>query len=128
MKAAIIAGCVVLSVQCAAPGAYAQPYHGIDLDPAKAEGLLPRSFLPRSTYSRTLLERLLPPEVLSGQVQLYFGTTAGSPEYARTSKLCALGASLERRLDALPDIPAVAEFVPGYEASPWYGVGVPKNT
>jgi tripartite-type tricarboxylate transporter receptor subunit TctC len=36
--------------------------------------------------------------------------------------------TIERRLDALPDIPAVAEFVPGYEATAWYGVGVPRNT
>src|SRR5262249_8380137 len=36
--------------------------------------------------------------------------------------------TIERRLDALPDIPAVAEFVPGYEASNWYGVGAPRNT
>jgi len=67
-------------------------------------------------------------DLLSGQVQLYFGTTASSLEYARTGKLRALAVTIERRLDALPDIPAVAEFVPGYEASSWYGVGAPKNT
>src|SRR6516165_7773520 len=67
-------------------------------------------------------------DLLSGQVQLYFGTTASSLEYVRTGKLCALAVTIERRLDALPDIPAVAEFVPGYEASSWYGVGAPKNT
>jgi len=67
-------------------------------------------------------------DLLSGQVQLYFGTTASSLEYVRTGKLRALAVTIERRLDALPDIPAVAEFVPGYEASSWYGVGAPKNT
>jgi tripartite-type tricarboxylate transporter receptor subunit TctC len=67
-------------------------------------------------------------DLLGGQVQLYFGTTALSLEYVRTGKLRALAVTIERRLDALPDIPAVAEFVPGYEASTWYGVGAPKAT
>src|SRR5262245_58073151 len=65
-------------------------------------------------------------DLLSGQVQLYFGTTASSLEYVRTGKLRALGVTIERRLDALPEIPTVAKFVPGYEASNWYGVGAPK--
>jgi tripartite-type tricarboxylate transporter receptor subunit TctC len=67
-------------------------------------------------------------DLVSGQVQLYFGTTASSLEYVRTGKLRALAVTIERRLDALPDIPAVAEFVPGYEASGWFGVGAPRNT
>jgi tripartite-type tricarboxylate transporter receptor subunit TctC len=67
-------------------------------------------------------------DLLSGQVQLYFGTTASSLEYVRTGKLRALGVTIERRLDALPEIPTVAEFVPGYEASNWYGGGAPKAT
>jgi tripartite-type tricarboxylate transporter receptor subunit TctC len=67
-------------------------------------------------------------DLLSGQVQLYFGTTASSLEYVRTGKLRALAVTIEQRLDALPDIPAVAEFVPGYEASGWFGVGAPRNT
>ena len=67
-------------------------------------------------------------DLLSGQVQLYFGTTASSLEYVRTGKLRALAVTIERRLDAFPDIPAVAEFVPGYEASNWFGVGAPRNT
>ena len=66
--------------------------------------------------------------MLSGQVQLYFGTTASTLEYVTTGKLRALAVTIERRLDALPDIPAVAEFVPGYEASGWFGVGAPRNT
>ncbi|HKF11895.1 MAG TPA: tripartite tricarboxylate transporter substrate binding protein [Xanthobacteraceae bacterium] len=67
-------------------------------------------------------------DLLSGQVQLYFGTTASTLEYVTTGKLRALAVTIERRLDALPDIPAVAEFVPGYEASGWFGVGAPRNT
>src|SRR5437773_5151397 len=67
-------------------------------------------------------------DLLSGQVQLYFGTTASSLEYVRTGKLRALAVTIERRLDALPDIPTVGEFLPGYEASNWYGLGAPSNT
>src|SRR6476646_3131534 len=67
-------------------------------------------------------------EMLSGQVQLYFGTTASSLEYVRTGKLRALAVTIERRLDALPDIPTVGDFVPGYEATNWYGIGAPRNT
>src|SRR5262249_52635919 len=66
-------------------------------------------------------------DLLSGQVQLYFGTTASSLEYVRTGKLRALAVTIERRLDALPDIPAVAEFVPGYEASGWFCVGAKEH-
>ena len=64
----------------------------------------------------------------SGQVQLYFGTTASSLEYVIAGKLRALAVTIERRLDALANIPTVAEFVPGYEASLWLGVGAPKST
>jgi tripartite-type tricarboxylate transporter receptor subunit TctC len=67
-------------------------------------------------------------DLLSGQVQLYFGTTASSLEYVRAGKLRALAVTIERRLDALPDIPTVGDFVPGYEASNWYGIGAPRNT
>src|SRR5258708_21522464 len=67
-------------------------------------------------------------DLLSGQVQLYFGTTASSLEYVRRGKLRAVAVTIERRLDALPDIPTVADFVPGYEASNWYGIGAPRNT
>jgi len=67
-------------------------------------------------------------DLLSGQIQLYFGTTASSLEYVKAGKLRALAVTIERRLDALPDIPTVGEFLPGYEASNWYGLGAPKNT
>ena len=67
-------------------------------------------------------------ELLGGQVQVYFATTVASIEYIRTGRLRALAVTTATRSDALPDIPTVAEFVPGYEASSWYGVGAPKAT
>jgi tripartite-type tricarboxylate transporter receptor subunit TctC len=67
-------------------------------------------------------------DLLSGQVQLYFGTTASSLEYVRTGKLRALGVTSATRVEILPDLPPVAEFVPGYEASSWFGICAPRNT
>jgi len=67
-------------------------------------------------------------DLLAGQVQVFFGTTSGSIEYARAGKLRALAISSATRWELLPDLPAVTEFVPGYEASGWYGLGAPKNT
>jgi tripartite-type tricarboxylate transporter receptor subunit TctC len=67
-------------------------------------------------------------DLLGGQVQVYFVTTPASIEYIRAGKLRPLAVTTSVRSDALPDIPTVSEFVPGYEASAWYGVGAPKNT
>ena len=67
-------------------------------------------------------------DLLGGQVQVMFVTTPASIEYIRAGKLRPLAVTTETRLDALPDIPTVGEFVPGYETSVWYGVGAPKNT
>ena len=67
-------------------------------------------------------------DLLGGQVQVYFPGTVSSIEYIKTGRLRALAVTTERRLDALPDIPTVGEFVPGYEASGWFGVGASKNT
>jgi len=52
----------------------------------------------------------------------------GSIEYIRAGKLRALAATTSGRSDALPDLPTVSEFLPGYEASGWTGLGAPKNT
>jgi tripartite-type tricarboxylate transporter receptor subunit TctC len=68
------------------------------------------------------------PDLLGGQVQVYFGPMPPSIEHIRSGKLRALGVTSARRSQALPDIPSVSDFVPGYEASQWYGIGVPKNT
>jgi tripartite-type tricarboxylate transporter receptor subunit TctC len=68
------------------------------------------------------------PDLLGGQVQVYFGPIASSIEYIKAGKLRALAVTAATRSAALPDIPAVGEFVPGYEASAWYGIGAPRNT
>src|SRR5262249_48683871 len=67
-------------------------------------------------------------DLIAGQVQVYFASTVASIEYIRAGRLRALAVTAATRSDALPDIPTVSEFVPGYEASTWYGVGAPKAT
>jgi tripartite-type tricarboxylate transporter receptor subunit TctC len=67
-------------------------------------------------------------DLIGGQVQVMFGTMPPSIEYIRAGKLRALAVTTAMRSAALPDIPTVGEFVSGYEASTWYGVGAPKNT
>jgi tripartite-type tricarboxylate transporter receptor subunit TctC len=67
-------------------------------------------------------------DLLGGQVQVAFSSLTAAIEYINASKLRALAVTTARRSDALPDIPTVGEFVPGYEASTWYGVGAPKAT
>jgi tripartite-type tricarboxylate transporter receptor subunit TctC len=67
-------------------------------------------------------------DLISGQVHVYFGTTASSIEHIKAGKIRALGVTTTARAEALPDVLTIAEFVPGYEASNWYGVGAPKNT
>jgi tripartite-type tricarboxylate transporter receptor subunit TctC len=67
-------------------------------------------------------------DLLGGQVQITFPTTVSSIEYIRAGRLRALAVTTATRLEALPDVPTVAEFVPGYEASGWYGIGAPKST
>ena len=68
------------------------------------------------------------PDLLGGQVQAVFSPISQSLDYIRTGKLRALAVTTASRQDALPDIPTVAEFVPGYEASAWYGIGAPDKT
>jgi tripartite-type tricarboxylate transporter receptor subunit TctC len=67
-------------------------------------------------------------DLLGGQAQVYFPGTVSSIEYIKTGRLRALAVTTVTRSDALPDIPTVDEFVPGYEASSWFGVGAPKST
>ena len=67
-------------------------------------------------------------DLLAGQVQVIFSSLPAAIEYIRAGKLHALAVTTVTRAEALPDIPTVGDVVPGYEASQWYGVGVPKNT
>jgi tripartite-type tricarboxylate transporter receptor subunit TctC len=66
--------------------------------------------------------------LLGGQVDVLFPSLASAREYIAAGKLRGLGVTAATRSDVLPDLPTVAEFVPGFEASTWYGVGAPKNT
>jgi len=66
--------------------------------------------------------------LIGGQVQVTFEAMSASIGYVRAGTLRALAVTTTRRSEALPDIPTVAEFVPGYEATSWYGVGAPKAT
>jgi tripartite-type tricarboxylate transporter receptor subunit TctC len=67
-------------------------------------------------------------DLLGGQVQVMFPATVSSIEYIRAGRLRALAVTTATRSEALPDIPTVAEFLPGYEAGNWYGLGAPKAT
>jgi tripartite-type tricarboxylate transporter receptor subunit TctC len=67
-------------------------------------------------------------DLLGGQVQVYFPGTVASIEYIKAGRLRALAVTTATRSDELPDVPTVGEFVPGYEASGWFGVGAPKST
>jgi tripartite-type tricarboxylate transporter receptor subunit TctC len=67
-------------------------------------------------------------DLLGGQVQVMFAGMSSSVEYTRAGSLRALAVTSAVRSETLPDVPTVGEFVPGYEASQWYGIGAPKNT
>jgi tripartite-type tricarboxylate transporter receptor subunit TctC len=67
-------------------------------------------------------------DLLGGQVMISFAGAASSVEYVKSGKLRALAVTTAARSEALPDIPTVGGFVPGYEASDWFGVVAPKNT
>ena len=67
-------------------------------------------------------------DLTGGQVQVFFGFVSLPIEHIRAGRLRALGVTTATRLEALPDTPTVADFVPGYEAGGWDGLGVPKNT
>jgi tripartite-type tricarboxylate transporter receptor subunit TctC len=67
-------------------------------------------------------------DLLGGQVQILFAAAPGTADYVKTGKLRALAVTTAARMQEMPDIPTVGDFVPGYEASQWYGFAAPKNT
>jgi len=67
-------------------------------------------------------------DIISGRVQAYFGVIPASQEYVKTGKVLALAVTGATRSEVLPQVPTMDEFVPGYEASTWWGVGAPKGT
>ena len=67
-------------------------------------------------------------DLMGGQVQVMFPTMPASIQYVRIGKLRALAVTSATRSEALPDIPSVGEYVPGYDATTWYGLAAPKNT
>jgi tripartite-type tricarboxylate transporter receptor subunit TctC len=68
------------------------------------------------------------PDLFSGQVQTYFGYMAPTIEHIRAGKLRPLAVTGATRAEALPDVPTIAEFLPGYDATGWNGIAVPRNT
>jgi tripartite-type tricarboxylate transporter receptor subunit TctC len=68
------------------------------------------------------------PDLMTGKVHVMFDNLPGSIEFVRSGKLRALGVTTAKRSDVLPDVPAIGEIVPGYEASVWYGIAAPKGT
>jgi len=67
-------------------------------------------------------------DMVGGQVQVMFDTTPASISFIRAGKLRPLAVTTAARWNGLPDIPTVGDFVPGYEANSWYGIGAPRNT
>ena len=76
-------------------------------------------------YGRYNLEVV---HLLDGQVQVMFNSLPASIEYIKAGTLRALAVTSATRSETLPGIPTMGEFLPGFEASAWYGVGAPKNT
>jgi tripartite-type tricarboxylate transporter receptor subunit TctC len=67
-------------------------------------------------------------DLFGGQVQVYFGPLPASLEFIKSGKLRPLAVTTAIRSDALPDVPTVSEFLPGFEGSGWSGIGSPRNT
>jgi tripartite-type tricarboxylate transporter receptor subunit TctC len=68
------------------------------------------------------------PDLLSGQVQVMFGALPASIEYIKVGSLRALAVTSAARVEAVADVPAMADFLPGFEISNWWGIGAPRST
>jgi tripartite-type tricarboxylate transporter receptor subunit TctC len=73
-------------------------------------------------------EAVAMPDLVNGQVQVMFGVVPSSLAYIKSGQLRALAVTTAKRLEVLPDVPAMDEFLPGYEASGWYGIAAPAAT
>jgi tripartite-type tricarboxylate transporter receptor subunit TctC len=73
-------------------------------------------------------EALALADLIAGQVQVVFASLPASIQYVRAGKIRVLAVTTKTRAEALPYVPVVADFVPDYESSTWYGIGAPKNT
>jgi hypothetical protein len=130
-------GCVTLAVG----------QTSVNFTPANVVSLLPDPSTQPWPMGDVLSDEPLPPEIdatklkqamdaagpaltdlLAGQVQVSFPTMPASIEHIRAGRLHALAVTTATRSDALPDLPTVGEFLPGYEVSNWYGLGVPRAT
>jgi tripartite-type tricarboxylate transporter receptor subunit TctC len=67
-------------------------------------------------------------DLIGGRIEVVFATAAGTSDYIRTGKLRALAVTTASGADLLRDLPAVADFIPGYDAEQWYGIGAPRET
>jgi len=67
-------------------------------------------------------------DLIGGPLQVLFGVLAASSDHIRAGRVRALAVTSATRMAPLPDIPTIGDFVPGYEASQWYGIGAPRNT
>src|SRR5262245_30623294 len=67
-------------------------------------------------------------DLIAGHVHVMFDNVPTSAEHIKAGKLRGLAVTSMARSDVLPDLPTVADFLPGYEASAWYGLGMPKST
>jgi tripartite-type tricarboxylate transporter receptor subunit TctC len=67
-------------------------------------------------------------DLIGGQVQVMIDTTPASMQHIKSGRVRPLAVTTAKRADVLPDLPTVSDFVPGYEATSWFGIGTPKNT
>jgi tripartite-type tricarboxylate transporter receptor subunit TctC len=108
------------------PGKIYMATQGIGTPPHVAGELL--RMMTGISFVHVPYKTALMPDLLAGRVQFYFSPTPLAVGYIRDGRLRALGVTSATRSAALPDVPAIAEFLPGYEVDGWLGIGAPKGT